>query len=190
MRITRTHERTHAHTLTNTRRLKHYLPHFQCEGNKKKDKLTPPVTAAACSSCTSRPPRARLSRPGDLTWFSRELWAPAGRRGAEERSFCSTWLLRHRHAAGEPLQWRKPQFREYLWDPYTGTTSIPCFWGDSLQHARETIKERKKIDEEEGEGCMQLAVISIHVPRLNITKYTGSSQYFNLDDILNIFKKC
>ena len=29
-----------------------------------------------------------------LTWFSRELWAPAGRWGVEERSLCSTWLLR------------------------------------------------------------------------------------------------
>lgn len=40
-----------------------------------------------------------VSRSGGLTWFSRELRAPAG-RWEEERSLVSTWLLQHLHTGG------------------------------------------------------------------------------------------
>lgn len=40
-----------------------------------------------------------VSRSGGLTWFSRDLRAPAG-RWEDERSLVSTWLLQHLHTGG------------------------------------------------------------------------------------------
>lgn len=69
-----------------------------------------------------------------LTWFSRELWAPAGRWEVEERSLCSTWLLQHLHTAGQPLEWMEAQFNRLdmpvnSYVTHTVIMSITYFWG-------------------------------------------------------------